>query len=96
MFHVIQKIEKAKGAKIPLIGIDDEFEEGDVCWLETPLNPTGEVRNIKHYAEKAHKKGVKIVVDATFGPPPLQEPFKWGADIVLHSGKSLLPVRILS
>jgi cystathionine gamma-synthase len=70
-----------------LIGIDDNYEEGDVCWLETPLNPTGEVRNIKHYADKAHAKGVKVVVDATFGPPPLQDPFKWGADIVVHSGE---------
>jgi cystathionine gamma-synthase len=25
-------------------------------------------------------------VDATFGPPPLQDPFKWGADTVFHSG----------
>jgi len=25
-------------------------------------------------------------VDSTFGPPPLQDPFKWGADIVMHSG----------
>jgi len=90
VYLVIQKIEKVKGTKVPLIGIDDEFEEGDVLWLETPLNPTGEVRNIKYYAEKAHKKGIKVVVDATFGPPPLQDPFKWGADIVMHSGTKYL------
>ena len=29
---------------IEVIGIDDEFKPGDVCWLETPLNPTGEAR----------------------------------------------------
>lgn len=27
-----------------------------------------------------------LFVDSTFGPPPLQYPFKWGADIVMHSG----------
>ena len=27
-----------------------------------------------------------MTVDATFGPPPLQNPFDFGADIVLHSG----------
>jgi cystathionine beta-lyase len=27
-----------------------------------------------------------LTVDATFGPPPLQDPFLWGADIVMHSG----------
>jgi len=90
LYVVIQKLEKARCAKIPIIGLDDEYEEGDVCWVETPMNPTGEIRNIKFYAEKAHKKGVKIVVDATFGPPPLQDPFKWGADIVMHSGTKYL------
>ena len=27
-----------------MIDIDDEFQPGDLCWLETPLNPTGEAR----------------------------------------------------
>jgi cystathionine beta-lyase/cystathionine gamma-synthase len=27
-----------------------------------------------------------LTVDATFGPPPLQDPFLWGADVVMHSG----------
>ena len=29
---------------VKVIGIDDEFQPGDICWLETPLNPTGEAR----------------------------------------------------
>ena len=33
-----------------------------------------------------HAVGGKLVVDATFAPPPLQDPFKWGTDIILHSG----------
>lgn len=28
----------------------------------------------------------KIAVDATFGPPPLQNPFEFGVDLVMHSG----------
>ena len=43
-------------------------------------------RDIKYYADKVHKAGGWLLVDATFGPPPLQYPFKWGADIVMHSG----------
>ena len=35
-----------------VVDIDDEFEKGDLCWLETPLNPTGEARNIQFYADK--------------------------------------------
>ena len=54
--------------------------------VETPLNPTGYVYNLKEFAEKAHSRGAYLTVDATFGPPPLQDPFEWGADVVMHSG----------
>jgi cystathionine beta-lyase/cystathionine gamma-synthase len=64
----------------------EELEAGDVVHVETPLNPTGAARNLKAYAEKAHSRGAYLTVDATFGPPPLQDPFLWGADIVIHSG----------
>lgn len=30
--------------KTPIIDLEDEYQEGDLCWLETPLNPTGESR----------------------------------------------------
>lgn len=64
----------------------EELQPGDIVHVETPLNPTGEARNLKAYAEKAHARGAFLTVDATFGPPPLQDPFLWGADIVMHSG----------
>jgi cystathionine gamma-synthase len=37
-------------------------------------------------AERARKVGGKLVVDSTFAPPPLQDPFEHGADMVMHSG----------
>ncbi|TFY83826.1 hypothetical protein EWM64_g191 [Hericium alpestre] len=74
-----------KGRNVEVIGIDDEFKEGDLCWLETPLNPTGEARDIQYYADKVHAVGGRLVIDATFAPPPLQYPFKWGADLIMHS-----------
>ncbi|KAI0693788.1 cystathionine gamma-synthase [Cytidiella melzeri] len=80
----IYKLSRENG--IEVIDIDDEYKKGDVCWLETPLNPTGEARNMQHYADKIHAVGGKLIVDSTFAPPPLQYPFKWGTDIVLHSG----------
>ncbi|KAH9829291.1 Cys/Met metabolism PLP-dependent enzyme-domain-containing protein [Rhodofomes roseus] len=43
-------------------------------------------RDIKYYASKAHAVGAKMLVDSTFAPPPLQYPFKWGEDMVMHSG----------
>ncbi|OAX41723.1 cystathionine gamma-synthase [Rhizopogon vinicolor AM-OR11-026] len=77
---------KGRSTDIPIVDLDDEFQEGDLCWLESPLNPIGESRNIKYYADKIHAVGGKLLIDSTFGPPPLQYPFKWGADCVLHSG----------
>jgi cystathionine beta-lyase len=64
----------------------EELQPGDVVHIETPLNPTGYAYNLKEYAEKAHSRGAFLTVDATFGPPPLQDPFLWGADLVMHSG----------
>lgn len=64
----------------------DEIGEGDVIHVETPLNPTGEARDLAHYAAKAKKVGAYLTVDATFAPPPLLAPFDFGADIVMHSG----------
>ncbi|KAF1954925.1 cystathionine gamma-synthase-like protein [Byssothecium circinans] len=60
--------------------------KGDIVHLETPLNPTGEAFSIQKYAERAHKRGAILSVDATFAPPGLQDPFLWGADVVMHSG----------
>ncbi|OJA13577.1 hypothetical protein AZE42_09726 [Rhizopogon vesiculosus] len=37
---------KGRSADIPIIDLDDEFQEGDLCWLENPLNPIGESRQV--------------------------------------------------
>ena len=47
------------------------------------------IENVQVHRVKGH-----LVVDSTFGPPPLQYPFKWDADCVMHSGTiSLLAVK---
>ncbi|ROT35578.1 PLP-dependent transferase [Sodiomyces alkalinus F11] len=63
-----------------------KLQRGDVLHVETPLNPTGEARDLAHYASVARAKGAFLTVDATFAPPPLQDPFELGADVVMHSG----------
>lgn len=62
------------------------LQAGDLIHLETPVNPDGTSFDIEHYAEIAHAKGAFLSVDSTFAPFPLQDPFKFGADIVMHSG----------
>ncbi|KAH7105654.1 cystathionine gamma-synthase [Auriculariales sp. MPI-PUGE-AT-0066] len=84
--ETIKLVQKASRGTVEVIGLDDEYQPGDICWLETPVNPTGEARDIEYYAQKVHKVGGKLVVDSTFGPPLVQNPFEFGADIVMHSG----------
>jgi cystathionine beta-lyase/cystathionine gamma-synthase len=72
--------------KLPLDCAPEDLHEGDLICVETPVNPTGKAFNIQHYANIAHSRGAYLMVDSTFAPPPLQDPFKWGADIVMHSG----------
>ena len=88
---VLSLHEKLHGLKVlPLECPVEDLQKGDVIHLETPVNPTGEARHIAAYAKKAHSRGAVLVIDATFGPPGLQEPFQWGADVVMHSGTKYL------
>lgn len=58
--------------------------------LETPLNPHGTASSIAAYAARAHAAGALLSIDATFAPPPLQNPFAHGADYVVHSATKYL------
>lgn len=35
---------RGRSEQTTMIDLEDEYQEGDLCWLETPLNPTGESR----------------------------------------------------
>ncbi|KAI2636017.1 pyridoxal phosphate-dependent transferase [Xylaria nigripes] len=84
---VIKVVSKLSGLKqLELDCADEELGPGDLIHVETPLNPTGEARDLEFYAEKARRTGALLSVDATFAPPPLLDPFAFGADIVMHSG----------
>ncbi|KAE8381208.1 cystathionine gamma-synthase [Aspergillus bertholletiae] len=84
--QVVNLHQQLTGCEI--LGFDqlDALQEGDVIHLETPINPTGEALSIRHFADEAHKRGAYLVIDSTFGPPGLQDPFALGADIIMHSG----------
>jgi cystathionine beta-lyase/cystathionine gamma-synthase len=63
---------------------------GDLLWLETPINPFGTHFDIESLSKQAHELGALVGVDATFAPPPLMDPFRWGADYVMHSATKYL------
>lgn len=56
-----------------------------MLYFETPTNPLMKVTDIRAISKIAKEKGVRVVVDSTFAPPPIQFALKLGADIVLHS-----------
>ena len=60
-------------------------ENTKIVYFETPDNPMLKLADIAAIAEVCKGKGVKIVVDNTFAPPPIQYPLALGADIVVHS-----------
>lgn len=70
----------------PATGDSDRRHGATLVWVETPLNPTGEARDMEHYARRAHEANGYMVVDATLAPPPLQDPFRHGVDMIMHSG----------
>lgn len=54
-------------------------------FLETPSNPLTEVSDIAAIADIAHNAGALLVVDNCFCSPALQQPIRFGADVVVHS-----------
>ncbi|CDO95061.1 unnamed protein product [Kluyveromyces dobzhanskii CBS 2104] len=60
-------------------------EKGDVVHIESPVNPYGTSSDIKSFADAAHSKGALLVIDSTFAPPPLQDAWEFGVDVILHS-----------
>ena len=59
-------------------------------YLETLGNPNSDIPDIDAIAALAHKYGLPVVVDNTFGTPYLIRPFEHGADIVVHSATKFI------
>ncbi|MGD8453867.1 MAG: PLP-dependent aspartate aminotransferase family protein [Phycisphaerae bacterium] len=56
-----------------------------VIYIETPANPTLVITDLEAVAKLAHDQGALLVVDNTFMSPILQQPLRFGADVVVHS-----------
>ena len=61
-----------------------------VIYAETFGNPNSDVLDIEGVAAVAHKHGIPLIVDNTFGTPYLIRPLEHGADIVVHSATKFL------
>ena len=65
-------------------------ENTRAIYLETLGNPNSDIPDLDAIAEIAHKHGLPVVVDNTFGTPYLIRPFEHGADIVVHSATKFI------
>lgn len=54
-------------------------------YVETPINPTMKLIDLKMVADVAKEFNIPVVVDNTFSSPYLQQPLELGCDVVLHS-----------
>lgn len=89
---------------LPLYGVDTHFvdihdhkaveaaidDRTKALYLETLGNPNSDIPDIDALAAIAHKHGIPLVIDNTFGTPYLIRPIEHGADIVVHSATKFL------
>ncbi|KAA0128822.1 O-succinylhomoserine sulfhydrylase [Chryseobacterium sp. SN22] len=61
-----------------------------ILYLETPTNPAIEVLDLEFFGQIARKHNLVFIVDNCFATPYLQQPIKYGADIVVHSATKLI------
>ncbi len=85
-------------------GIDSTFVDPDdyealeaaikpntkLVFIETLGNPNSNISDIERTAEIAHRHGIPVVIDNTFGTPYLIRPLEHGADIVVHSATKFI------
>ncbi len=89
---------------LPLYGIDTSFVDvhnlaeveaaikpnTKAIYIETLGNPNSDIPDIDAIASIAHKHGIPLVIDNTFGTPYLIRPLEHGADIVVHSATKFI------
>ena len=71
--------------------VEDAIQDNTrAIYLETLGNPNSDIPDIDVIAEIAHKHGLPLVIDNTFGTPYLIRPIEHGADIVVHSATKFI------
>ena len=61
-----------------------------LLFAETPTNPLTDICDIQALADLAHNAGALLAVDNCFCSPALQQPLRFGADFIIHSGTKYL------
>ncbi|MEQ1065847.1 O-succinylhomoserine sulfhydrylase [Acinetobacter sp. XH1741] len=64
--------------------------ETKLLFVESPSNPLAEIADIQALADIAHANGALLALDNSFCTPVLQQPLKFGADLVIYSATKYL------
>lgn len=85
------------GVKTTFVNPDEvkNFEEAiddntKAIFIESIGNPNANIIDIEAVADIAHKNGIPLIVDNTFGTPYLVRPIEFGADVVVHSATKFI------
>jgi len=96
-YNLMAHTMKSFGITTTFVNVHDHSEveaaiqENTRCiYIETLGNPNSDIPDIDAIAAIAHKHGLPLVVDNTFGTPYLIRPFEHGADIVVHSATKFI------
>ncbi len=96
-FNLLEHTLPQYGIKTSFVNIHDLAEveaaitdDTRAIFLETLGNPNSDIPDIDAVAEIAHKHGLPVVIDNTFGTPYLIRPIEHGADIVVHSATKFI------
>ncbi len=74
-----------------LAEVEDAIQDNTkAIYIETLGNPNSDIPDIDAIAEIAHRHGLPLVIDNTFGTPYLIRPIEHGADIVVHSATKFI------
>lgn len=65
-------------------------ENTKILYVETPTNPGVDILDLERLGKLAKKHKLIFIVDNCFGTPYLQQPIKFGADLVIHSATKLI------
>jgi cystathionine gamma-synthase len=102
MYHGAQdwlrRIAERRGIGLTLFdatdpdGLGEALRAGEttLVWIESPVNPTWDVIDIRAAADQAHAAGAVLAVDSTVASPMTTRGLDLGADLVFHSATKYL------
>ncbi|RKD22614.1 methionine gamma-lyase [Ammoniphilus oxalaticus] len=91
-YGLLVMLKERFGVEFSLVDMRDEQQVANaiqpntrLIYIETPINPTLEMADLRKISKLAKQHNAKLIVDNTFMTPYLQRPLEMGADFVVHS-----------